>query len=152
MRIIRCIKKALSPAVTIALLMIVTLSIGILLYAWYSGAIGRVLIKPYGAGSGVLIIDAVQLMYSKSTGKLTVKLYLRNVGGESVTIVRVYIKYAGGNPTYLLRTQEALGVGESRILELTTILTRAPPYGKYVITVVTLGGNMASTTTMIMFT
>ena len=84
--------KGISPVVATVLLIIISVGLAALLYAWATGWFGTTTQGTSQAPKASIMIDTVS--YDSTTGQVTV--YVRNIGTVTINISAVYIKDING--------------------------------------------------------
>lgn len=88
------LRKAISPVVATVLLIIISVGLAALLYAWATGWLGGATQNAAAAPKANIVIDTASLI--KLVGGIEVEAYVRNIGGTSVTVNALYLKFPNG--------------------------------------------------------
>ncbi|MEB3816943.1 MAG: hypothetical protein LRS46_03270 [Desulfurococcales archaeon] len=136
-------RRALSPIVSVILLILVAVGATVILYSWLSGAASN---NPTQTGSLYerIKIDAVQVGTSNN-----VSIYVSNIGKTSVTLVGAYIINATSGTTICHNTSlNSLKVppGGSATVEIQSCDSISGATGVFVAKVVTSNGIEATYT------
>lgn len=84
-------RKGISPIIAVLLLILIAIAAGVMVYAFVAGWVGSATTTTTVA-QGQLSIDVADA--NATAGNITV--YVRNIGGVTVTIKSIYVVEAGG--------------------------------------------------------
>jgi len=132
------VRKGISPVVATVLLIIISVGLAALLYAWATGWFGT---ATQGASQGPksnIVIDAV----SADAGDTDFTVYVRNIGSVSVTVNALYLKYPNGTIEQISITETTINPGSTAPISGTA----SDPFEKgkaYVVIVTATDGSRA---------
>ena len=136
MRNLRKSMKAISPIIATLMLMLLAVAAGVIVYAYVTGWIGGAT-QTSGAPKGQLQVDSI------SANTTTVKVYIRNLGGEIARVSAIYV--AGDNATSVDPVlPEDIAVGGVQEFTLDLTLTPMTSGHFYLVTVVCTDGTTVS--------
>ncbi|HDD25719.1 MAG TPA: hypothetical protein ENF75_01355 [Acidilobales archaeon] len=132
------VRKGISPVVATVLLIIISVGLAALLYAWATGWFGT---ATQGASQGPksnIVVDAV----SAYAGSKDFTVYVRNIGSVSVTVNALYLKYPNGTIEQITIEETTIDPGD--VKEISGTVTTAFEKGKaYVVIVTATDGSRA---------
>jgi len=120
-------KKGVSPIVAVAILVLIAVVAGVLLWTWLSGFVSAATAQQPALGERIKI-EAV----SASTGSVTA--YVRNVGGAQVSISRIYVLSAAGTIVGFGTSTATINPGEVGTVSVSVSLSRGTTYTVKVVT------------------
>ncbi len=109
--------RALSPIVSVILLILIAVAASVLIYTWMSGMATQNPAEEPGLKEKIKI-EAVKTTYNSTLGKYNVTIYVRNIGQVSTTIDSAYVLYALNGTVVAANTSANVNLAPGEIGEV----------------------------------